>query len=171
MAVLARLMSQGISMIKGVASEIGCTIIFINQLRSTMAMYGPSITTTGGKTLPFYASQRLELKRKGWIKEGEDVIGFHQFIKVVKNKVGPPFKTITNDIIYGQGVDTLTGMVELAVEKGVLERKGAYYKIDGESIAQGIKKLRILLNDNPDLVDEIKNRLNNLKTKENEKSK
>lgn len=159
MALQARMMSQGMKLISGIASAQDCTIIFINQLRSTIAMYGPSETTTGGKALKFYASQRLEIKKRGYIKEGEDVIGFHQQIKIVKNKIAPPFKVIVNDIVYGVGVDTLTGLVDALVFEGIIEKAGAWFKYDGTNIAQGIKKLRITLNDNPELLDELKEKL------------
>jgi len=155
-ALQARMMSQGMKLISGIAAEANCTIIFINQLRSTIAMYGPSETTTGGKALKFYASQRIEIKNKGVIREGEDVIGFKQHIKVVKNKIAPPFKTLDNDIVYGKGVDSLTGLVEALVFEEILEKAGAWFKYKGTNIAQGIKKLRVVLEDNPDLLDELK---------------
>lgn len=155
----ARLMSQGMKLITGVCSDNGCTVIFINQLRSTIAMYGPSLTTTGGKALKFYASQRLEVKSKGIIKEGEDVIGFKQLIKIVKNKLAPPFKTTENEIVYGIGVDKFNGFVERLVFEGIMVKKGAFYYYGETRVAQGIKKLRIAFDDNPDLVDELKQKL------------
>lgn len=158
-ALQARMMSQGMKLITGSAAEAGVTIMFINQLRSTIAMYGPTETTAGGRALKFYASQRLEVKRKGWIKEGEEVIGFKQHIKVVKNKVGIPFKTVEQDILFGKGVDELTGLIEAFVFEEVLEKAGAWFKFRGVNIAQGIKKLRTVLEDNPDLLDELKEEL------------
>lgn len=155
-ALQARMMSQGMKLITGPASDAGCTIIFINQLRKTIAMYGPSETTTGGKALKFYATQRLEIKNRGMIKEGEDTIGFKQQIKVVKNKVAPPFKEVMQDIVYGKGVDELTGLVEALVFEGVLDKAGAWFKYKDVNIAQGVKKLRAVLEDNPDLLDELK---------------
>lgn len=152
----ARMMSQGMKLITGAASEVGTTIIFINQLRKTIAMYGPSETTTGGKALKFYATQRLEVKNRGQIKEGEEVIGFKQQIKVVKNKIAPPFKVVQEDIIYGKGVDAITGLVEACVFEEILEKKGAYYKYQGETMAQGMKKLRALMEDNPEFVEQLK---------------
>jgi recombination protein RecA len=164
MAVLARLMSQGISMIKGVASEVGCTVMFINQLRSTMAMYGPSITTTGGKTLPFYATQRLEIKNKGRLTEGDKVIGFKQLIKIVKNKCAPPFQEIQNDIVYGKGVDTFNGLIEaLVFEEIILKKGGGYFSYGETKLGQGTKKLRMTLEENPDLLEELKNKLKETK--------
>jgi recombination protein RecA len=156
MAALARLMSQAMAMIKGPASVMNCTVIFVNQLRKTMAMYGPSEDVTGGKALKFYASQRLEIKNKGQIKEGEAVIGFKQKITIVKNKISPPFKIIESDIVFGKGVDILTGLVEALVFEEILEKKGAWFAYKGSNLAQGVAKLRIVLEDNPELLDELK---------------
>lgn len=156
MAVQARMMSQGMKLITGSASTVGCTIIFINQMRKTLAMYGPAETTSGGMALKFYATQRFELKNIGQIKEGEDVIGFKQRITVVKNKIFPPFKKIENDITYGKGVDDLTGLVEALVFEEILEKKGAWFAYKGTNVAQGVKKLRVVLEDNPELLDELK---------------
>lgn len=155
----ARMMAQGLKMITGASSDNECTIIFLNQLRSTIAMYGPSTTTTGGKALKFYASQRLEIKNKGVIREGDEVIGFKQYIKIVKNKLGTPYKTTDNDIVFGVGIDTFTGFVERLVFEEILIRKGAFYYYNGTKLSQGIKKLRILFDDNPDLVDTLKDEL------------
>jgi recombination protein RecA len=153
MGLQARMMSQGMKLISGPASDSGTTIMFVNQLRSTIAMYGPSLTTTGGKALKFYASQRLEIKNKGQIKEGDDIIGFKQYIKIVKNKIAPPFKVVENDIVYGVGVDKFTGMVELLVFEGIITKKGAFYSYGDTRLAQGIKKLRVAFDDNPDMVE------------------
>ena len=156
-ALQARMMSQGMKLITGTAADAGCTIIFINQLRSTIAMYGPSKTTTGGNALPFYASQRLEVKRKGWLKEGQDkIIGFHQHIKITKNKIAAPFKIAEFDIEYGKGVDELTGLIEACKFEEIIVQTGAFFKYKGVNIAQGMAKLRATLEDNPDLVDELK---------------
>ncbi len=159
MALQARMMSQGMKLIRGTASDAGCTIMFINQLRKTIVMYGPTETTTGGKALKFYASQRLEIKDRGKIKEGDDIIGFKQQIKIVKNKIAPPFKVVTNDIVYGKGIDTLTGLIEVLVFEEIIEKKGSYFKYDGTNLAQGIKKLRIVFEENPDLVEKLQKEL------------
>ncbi len=159
MGLHAKLMGQFMKMIVAPAAEVGCTVILINQLRDSLSMYAPPKVTTGGKAIKFFASQRLEIKRKGWIKEGEETIGFKQHIKVIKNKVGAPFKHTTSDIIYGKGIDKLTSLIEGAVNAGVLIKAGAWYKYDDTNIAQGIAKLRIVLEDNPDLVDEIEKKL------------
>lgn len=160
-ALQARMMGQGLRQITAVASEVGCTIMFINQLRATIAKWGPSVTTSGGKALKFFATQRLEVKSKGQIKEGDDIIGFKQYIKIVKNKIGPPFKFIENDIIYGKGVDKIVGLTEALVKEGILEKKGAWFSYKGTNVAQGIKKLRVVLEENPDLLDELKEKLKN----------
>ena len=155
MAVQARMMSQAMKLITGPAAEHDCTVIFINQLRATMAMYGPAQTTTGGKALKFFASQRLEIKNRGKLKVGEEVVGFKQEINIVKNKIGSPFKKVTYEIVYGKGIDKINGLVEGCVKQGILERNGAYYKFNGENIAQGMKKLRVLLDDNEEFVEEL----------------
>lgn len=164
MGLQARMMGQAMKMISGSASTVGCTLIFTNQIRDTMSMYGPPTTTPGGKALKFYATQRLEIKNRGQIKEGEDVIGFKQFISIVKNKIAPPFKTITNEIVYGVGVDTLTGLMEVLIFEGIIEKKGAWFAYRGTNIANGIKKLRVVLNDNPELLEELQNELTKVTT-------
>ena len=158
-ALQARMMSQGMKLITGAASDNKCTIIFINQLRKTIAMYGPSETTSGGKALKFFASQRLEIKNRGQIKEGEDIIGFKQQIKIVKNKVAAPFQVLQEDIIYGKGVDSTLGFIEALVFEGIILKAGAWYKYDGTNIAKGMKNLRQTFEDNPDLIDELKTAL------------
>jgi recombination protein RecA len=158
-ALQARMMSQGMKLITGTASDNKCTIIFINQLRKTIAMYGPSETTAGGKALKFYATQRLEIKNRGMLKEGDNVIGFKQQIKMVKNKVAAPFQVLQEDIIYGKGVDSTLGFVEALVFEGIVLKAGAWYKYDGTNIAKGMKNLRLAFDDNPDLVDELKTAL------------
>ena len=162
-ALQARMMSQGMKLITGAASDNKCTIIFINQLRKTIAMYGPSETTAGGKALKFYATQRLEIKNRGQIKQGEDIIGFKQQIKIVKNKVAAPFQVYAEDIIYGKGVDSTQGFVDALVYEEILLKAGAWYKYDGVNIAKGMKLLRIALEDNPDLVSELQGKLNALR--------
>jgi len=155
MAVQARMMSQAMKLVTGPASDNGCTIIFINQLRATLSMYGPSQTTTGGKALKFFASQRLEIKNKGKLKVGEDVVGFKQQIDIVKNKIGSPFKKVNYEIVYGKGIDKVNGLIEGCVFEGILVRAGAWYKYEGNNIAQGMKKLLVLLEDNPDLLEKL----------------
>ena len=163
MGLQARMMSQGMKLISGAASVTGTTVMFINQLRSTISLYGPPTTTTGGKALKFYSSQRLEVKSRGQIKEGEDVIGFKQYIKCVKNKIAPPFKFVQNDLIYGRGIDNSANFVEALVFNEILIKKGAYFYYGEVRLAQGIKKLRICFDDNPDLVDELRQKLDEAK--------
>lgn len=162
-ALQARMMSQGMKLITGAASDNKCTIIFINQLRKTIAMYGPSETTAGGKALKFYATQRLEIKNRGQIKQGDEIIGFKQQIKMVKNKVSAPFQVYAEDIIYGKGVDNTQGFVDALVYEEVLLKAGAWYKYDGTNIAKGMKNLRAALEDNPDLKDELQSKLDALR--------
>lgn len=158
-AVQARMMSQGMKLITGAASDSKTTVIFINQLRKTIAMYGPSETTTGGKALKFYATQRLEIKNRGMIKQGDEIIGFKQQIKIVKNKVAAPFQIYQEDIIYGKGVDNTQGFVDALVYEGIIQKAGAWFKYDGTNIAKGMKALRAALEENPDLVEELNNKL------------
>ena len=155
MAVQARMMSQAMKLITGPAADNDCTVIFINQLRATMAMYGPAETTTGGRALKFFASQRLEIKNRGKLKVGDEVIGFKQEINIVKNKIGSPFKKVSYEIVYGKGIDKINGLIEGCVKQEILERNGAWYKFEGENVAQGMKKLLILLEDNEEFVVEL----------------
>lgn len=160
-ALQARMMSQGMKLITAAASVAGCTVMFINQLRSTIAMYGPPKATSGGNALKFYATQRIEVKDKGKIKEGEEIIGFKQGITIVKNKIGVPFKSVQNDIIYGVGVDKLIGLIDTLVFEGIIKKSGAWYSYKDSKLGNGIKQLRITLNDNPELVEELKEELKN----------
>lgn len=158
-ALQARLMSQGMKLITAPASDNNCTIIFINQLRSTIAQYGPSSTTSGGRALRFYATQRLEVKNKGRLTDKDEVIGFKQHIKIVKNKIGPPFKEIENNIIYGKGVDEILGLMESLVFEEVIIKKGNTYTYKDAKLGIGKSKLLACLNENPDMVDDMKEEL------------
>lgn len=162
MGLQARMMGQAMKMISGSASTVGCTIIFTNQIRDSMSSWGSGTTTPGGKALKFYATQRLEIKNKGQLKEGEDIVGFKQHITVVKNKIIPPFKWVLNEIVYGVGVDKLTGLIETLIFNEILEKNGAWISYKGTNIANGLKKLRIALNENPELLEELKDELNEL---------
>lgn len=164
-ALQARMMSQGMKLITGSASNAECTVIFLNQLRKTIAMYGPSETTTGGKALKFYSTQRLEVKNKGILKESQEVIGFKQHIKVVKNKIASPFKTIEFDIAYDKGVDTLTGLIEALEFEEILKKAGGWYSYKDTNIANGKKKLRSMLEDNPELLEELEAKLKEIRRK------
>lgn len=150
---LARIMSQGLCQIKAEANAMGCTILFINQLRDTLNQYGSTKKPTGGNSLKFYASQRVEIKKTGQIKEGEDVIGFKQTVRVVKNKVASPFKEVYYEINYDTGVDTFGGFVEALVFEEILKKSGSWFAYDGTKIANGVAKLRIAFDENPELVE------------------
>lgn len=160
MAVLARIMSQGMNLITGPAAQNGCTVIFINQLRDKIDAYRPTKVTSGGNALKFYAFLRLELKKIGQIKQGDEVIGFKQRCKVIKNKAGNPFVSVETDILYDGGVDELTGIIEGALSTEVLTRKGAYFYHEGANIAQGMAKLRETMEHNPEFVEVIKTQIN-----------
>lgn len=158
-AMLARMMSQGLAQITAAADAAGCTIIFINQMRSAVMSYGASTKTTGGKSLPFYATQRLEIKNRGKLKEGDEIIGFKQAIKITKNKIARPFLELQENIVYGVGVDAMTSLIEALLFEEILEKAGSWIRYDGTNVAQGSKKLRIALQDNPELLEELKAKL------------
>jgi recombination protein RecA len=156
MALQARMMSQGLKMITGSASEAGTTIIFINQWRSSIGMYGPSKVPTGGNSLKFYASQRVEIKNKGQITDNSGVIGFKQEIRIIKNKIGTPFRVVNYDMVYGKGIDELISLMEGAIESDTIRREGQTYFFKDTKLSVGKPKLKVLLEDNPELVEEIK---------------
>ncbi len=152
----ARLMSQALRKLTGVISKSSCLVIFINQLRDKIGvMYGSPETTTGGKALKFYASVRLDIRRIGQIKEGTDIIGNRTKVKVVKNKVAPPFKEVEFDIIYGEGISKLGELIDLAVEFGIIKKSGAWFSYEGEKIGQGRENVKATLKENKDLYDKI----------------
>lgn len=160
MGVAARTMGQGLRQIVGPASENGCTVIFINQLRKSLSQYGNPNVTPGGKALPFAATQRLEVKNKGRISVGEEVVGFKQNIKVIKNKVAPPFKEVDYEMFYGKGVDLLGGFIDALVFEEIVEKlAGGVYKYQGVKLARGLKVLRETLEDNPELMEELQTKL------------
>lgn len=152
----ARLMSQALRKLAGVISKTKCVVIFINQLREKVGVfYGNPETTTGGKALKFYASVRLDTRAGEKIKEGSEVIGAITKIKVVKNKVAPPFKTVTVEIIYGEGMSRYSECLDLAVERDIIHKAGAYYSYKDVRIAQGRENARKYLMDNPEVFEEI----------------
>lgn len=156
---LARLMSSSLRKLVNLASKHGTTIIFINQIRQNINTgygHGPTETTPGGRALKFYSSVRLEVKRGKQIKKGDDVIGHELFVKVVKNKMAPPFKTAHCALIYGEGIPEDLCIVDMAVDKGILKRKGAWIVYKGETIAQGRDAAATLLKEKPELREEIK---------------
>ncbi len=156
MGLQARLMSKALRKLSGVMNKTTCTIIFINQLREKIGiMFGNPETTTGGRALKFYSSVRVEIRKSEAIKNGTDIMGNKANIKVVKNKVAPPFKTTQVDIIYGKGISRTGEVLDLAVEKDVVEKSGAWYAYKGEKIGQGRENSKNFLEQNPTIMEEI----------------
>ena len=156
----ARLMSQALRKLTSSIKKTNTMVIFINQIRMKIGvMFGSPETTTGGNALKFYASVRLDIRRIGSIKKGEEVIGNETKVKVVKNKVAPPFKTAEFDILYGQGISREGEVIDMGVEAKVLEKSGSWYAYNGEKIGQGKDNARDFLKENPDLAIEIENKV------------
>lgn len=152
----ARMMSQALRKITGNVKKMDCTVIFINQIRMKIGvMFGNPETTTGGNALKFYASVRLDVRKLTALKDGENVIGNTTNVKVVKNKVAPPFRVATFDIIYGQGINKQGEIIEIGAKLGILEKSGAWYSYNGEKIGQGKEKTRAYLTENPKVAAEI----------------
>jgi recombination protein RecA len=146
MGLQARLMSQALRKLTGVTHRTDTTIIFINQLRMKIGViFGSPETTTGGHALKYYASVRLDIRRIGAVKSGEEVRGNRTRVKVVKNKLAPPFQTTEFDILYGSGIDAVGDLIDMAAGQNLLEKRGAYYALDGETLAQGREKMRELV--------------------------
>jgi len=156
----ARLMSQALRKLTATIKKTNTMVIFINQIRMKIGvMFGSPETTTGGNALKFYASVRLDIRRIGSIKKGEEVIGNETKVKVVKNKVSPPFKTAEFDILYGEGISREGEIIDMGVEAKVLEKSGAWYAYEGEKIGQGKDNAREFLKENPELAIEIENKV------------
>ncbi|MCB0820272.1 MAG: recombinase RecA [Bacteroidetes bacterium] len=156
----ARLMSQALRKLTATISRTGCTCIFINQLREKIGvMFGNPETTTGGNALKFYASIRLDIRRIGQIKDGESVIGNRTRVKVVKNKVAPPFRQAGFDIIYGEGVSRIGEIIDLGVDKGIIKKSGSWFSYEDTKLGQGRDAVKTLLSDNPELMEEIEGRI------------
>jgi recombination protein RecA len=156
----ARLMSQALRKLTATIKKTNTMVIFINQIRMKIGvMFGSPETTTGGNALKFYASVRLDIRRIGSIKKGEEVIGNETKVKVVKNKVSPPFKTAEFDILYGEGISREGEIIDMGVEAKVLEKSGAWYAYEGEKIGQGKDNAREFLKENPELAVEIENKV------------
>ena len=156
----ARLMSQALRKLTATIKKTNCTVIFINQIRMKIGvMFGSPETTTGGNALKFYASVRLDIRRVGSIKKGDEVIGNETRVKVVKNKVSPPFKTADFDILYGEGISREGEILDLGVNAKLVDKSGAWYAYKGEKIGQGKDNSREFLCENPDLAHEIENRI------------
>jgi recombination protein RecA len=156
----ARLMSQALRKMTGALNNSGTTMIFINQLREKIGvMFGSPETTTGGKALKFYASVRLDVRRIETLKDGTDAVGNRTRVKVVKNKVAPPFKQAEFDILYGQGISREGGLIDMGVEHGFVRKAGAWYTYEGDQLGQGKENARNFLKDNPDLANEIEKKI------------
>jgi recombination protein RecA len=152
----ARLMSQSLRKLTGSISKSKCLVIFINQLRMKIGvMYGNPETTTGGNALKFYASVRLDIRRTGQIKDRDDIVGNTTRVKVVKNKVAPPFKQVEFDIMYGEGISKMGEILDLGVKAGIVEKSGAWFSHDSIRIGQGRENSKIYLKENPEIADKI----------------
>ena len=156
----ARLMSQALRKLSGTISKTNTIAIFINQLREKVGvMFGNPETTTGGRALKFYSTIRLDVRRNEALKMGDGIVGNRTTIKVVKNKVAPPFKSATVDIMYGEGVSREGELVDLGVEAGVIDKSGAWFAYQGEKLGQGKENVKLLLKENPDLANEIEKKV------------
>ncbi len=152
----ARLMSQALRKITGSISRSNCMVIFINQIRMKIGvMYGSPETTTGGNALKFYASVRLDIRRTGQIKQGEDIVGNTTRVKVVKNKVAPPFKQVEFDIMYGEGISKLGELLDIGVKAGLVEKSGAWFSYDSIRIGQGRENSKTWLRQNPEMATKL----------------
>jgi recombination protein RecA len=156
-------MSQDLRKLTGTISKTHCTVFFINQLREKIGvMFGNPETTTGGNALKFYASVRLDIRRSSQIKDGENVIGNRTKVKVVKNKVAPPFKTAEFDIMYGEGVSKTGEILDLAVEFEIIKKAGSWFSYGDTKLGQGRDAVKVLIKDNPELADELEQKIKDL---------
>ncbi len=156
----ARLMSQAMRMLSGIIAKTNCVAIFINQIREKVGvMFGNPETTTGGRALKFYSSIRLDIRKSEQIKDGTNIIGNKTVVKVVKNKVAPPFRTAEVDIIYGQGISHLSEVVDLGVTYDIIKKSGSWFSYNDAKIGQGKEAAKKYLNDNPELLNEIEDKL------------
>ena len=156
----ARLMSQALRKMTGALHNSGTTAIFINQLREKIGvMFGSPETTTGGKALKFYASVRCDVRRIQTLKDGQDSIGNRTKLKVVKNKVSPPFKVAEFDIMYGEGISRESSLIDMGVDNGIVKKSGSWFTYEGEQLGQGKEKARLFLKGNPDIADVIEDKI------------
>ncbi|MCM1251589.1 MAG: recombinase RecA [Clostridium sp.] len=159
----ARLMSQALRKLTGVISKSNCTVVFINQLREKVGiMFGNPETTTGGRALKFYSSVRLDVRRIEAIKQGGEVIGNRTRVKVVKNKIAPPFKEAEFDIMFGEGISTAGDILDLAAENNIINKSGAWYAYEGNKIGQGRENAKQYLKDNPAVCEEVERKVREL---------
>lgn len=159
----ARLMSQALRKLTGVISKSNCTVVFINQLREKVGvMFGNPETTTGGRALKFYSSVRLDVRRIEALKQGGEVIGNRTRVKVVKNKIAPPFKEAEFDIMFGEGISSVGDILDLAAENGIINKSGAWYAYNGNKIGQGRENAKQYLKDNPEICNEVEMKVREL---------
>lgn len=160
MGLQARLMSQALRKLTGTINKTGCICIFINQLREKIGvMFGNPETTTGGNALKFYASVRLDIRRIGQIKDGDEISGNRTKVKVAKNKVAPPFRVVEFDIMYGKGISRVGEVLDMSVENGIVQKSGSWFSYGGTKLGQGRDSVKELLEDNPEMVKEIEAKL------------
>lgn len=160
MGLQARLMSQALRKLAGITNQSQTTVIFINQIREKIGvMFGNPETTPGGRALKFYSSVRIEIRRAEQLKSGADIIGNRTKIKIVKNKVAPPFKTAEVDIMYGKGVSKEGDILDLAAEFDIIEKSGAWYSYNGERVGQGRENSKVYLREHPEILDEVREKV------------
>ena len=160
MGLQARLMSQALRKLTGTISRTGCTCIFINQLREKIGvMFGNPETTTGGNALKFYSSVRVDIRRSSQIKNGEEVIGNRTKVKIVKNKVAPPFRKVEFDIMYGKGISKSGEVIDMGVELNVVKKSGSWFSYGDTKLGQGRDAVKQLIEDNPELMDELEGKI------------
>ena len=160
MGLQARLMSQALRKLTATIAKTNCCCIFINQLREKIGiMFGNPETTTGGNALKFYSSVRLDIRRTAQLKDGDDVVGNHVKVKVVKNKVAPPFRQAEFDIIYGEGISKTGEIIDMGVELNILQKSGSWYSYNGDKLGQGRDAVKTLIHDNPELAADLENQI------------
>ena len=163
MGLHARLMSQALRKLTATISKTNCTVFFINQLREKIGvMFGNPETTTGGNALKFYASVRIDIRKSTQIKDGENVIGNRTKVKIVKNKVAPPFRTAEFDIMYGEGISKTGEVLDLAVEFEIIKKSGSWFSYGDTKLGQGRDAVKALIKDNPELMDELEQKIKEL---------